>query len=82
MTFISQAIETKYLKATNSTGARIKATAYGGSVTVSRDWALDFTANHRVAAEALIAKLGWSGKFAQGSNVKGDGYFFVNVKGA
>jgi hypothetical protein len=82
MTFVTQAIETKYLGATNAKGGRIKATAWAGSVTIGYDYALDAQGNHKAAADALIAKLGWTGTFAQGGNVKGNGYYFVNVEGA
>jgi hypothetical protein len=82
MTFITQAIETRYLGPTNTKGGRIKATAAAGSVTVPYDHALNADANHKAAADALIAKMGWTGTFAQGGNVKGDGYYFVNVEGA
>lgn len=82
MTFVTQAIETKYVKATNTRGSRIKATAWGGSITIGYDYALDTDGAHKAAADALIAKMGWSGTFAQGGNVKGDGYYFVNVQGA
>jgi hypothetical protein len=82
MTYVTQAIETKYVKATNTRGSRIKATAWGGSITIGYDYALDTDGAHKAAADALIAKMGWSGTFAQGGNVKGDGYYFVNVQGA
>ena len=82
MTYVTQAIETKYVKATNTRSSRIKATAWGGTVTVGYDYALDTDGAHKAAADALIAKMGWSGTFAQGGNVKGDGYYFVNVQGA
>lgn len=82
MTITTQAIETKYLRATNVKRARIKASAWGGSVTIGYDYALDVQDAHKAAADALIAKLGWTGTFAQGGNVKGDGYVFVNVEGA
>lgn len=82
MTFITQAIATKYLPATNNRGARIKATAWAGSVTIGYDHALSTEGAHKAAADALIAKLGWQGKFAQGGNAKGTGYVFVNVEGA
>jgi hypothetical protein len=82
MTFVTQAIETKYLGATNAKGGRIKATAWAGSITLPYDYALDAQGNHKAAADALIAKLGWTGTFAQGGNVKGTGYYFVNVEGA
>lgn len=82
MTFVTQAIETKFIKATNVTGERVKATAWAGSVTIGYDYALDAQGNHKAAADALIAKLGWTGTFAQGGNVKGNGYYFVNVEGS
>jgi hypothetical protein len=82
MTTITQAIETKYLKATNVRGAHIKATAAAGSVTVPYAHELSTENAHKAAADTLIAKFGWQGTFAQGGNVKGDGYYFVNVKGA
>jgi len=82
MTYVTQAIETKYIKATNTRGSRIKATAWGGTITVGYDYALDTDGAHKAAADALIAKMGWTGTFAQGGDVKGDGYYFVNVQGA
>lgn len=82
MTIVTQAIETKYLGATNTKGGRIKATAWAGSITVPYDHALDVQDNHAAAQLALRHKLGWQGKYAQGANIKGDGYYFVNVEGA
>ena len=79
---ITQAIETRYLGPTNTKGGRIKATAWAGSVTVPYDHGLSAENNHRAAAMALVAKLQWQGTFAQGGNAKGNGYYFVNVKGA
>ncbi len=82
MTCITQAIETRYLRATNAKGARIKASAWGGSITIGYDYALDAQDAHKAAADALIAKMGWTGTYAQGGNAKGDGgYYFVNVEG-
>jgi hypothetical protein len=82
MTFITQAIETRYLGPTNTKGGRIKATAAAGSITIGYDYALNTDGAHKAAADALIAKMGWTGTFAQGGNAKGDGYVFVNVEGA
>lgn len=79
---ITQAIETRYLGPTNTKSGRIKATAWAGSITVPYDHALNSEDNHRAAAMALVAKLQWQGTFAQGGNAKGNGYYFVNVKGA
>jgi hypothetical protein len=82
MTYVTQAIETRYLGATNTKGGRIKATAWAGSITIGYNHALDTQDNHRAAANALIAKMGWNGTYAQGGNAKGDGgYYFVNVEG-
>ena len=82
MAFITQAIETKYLQATDRKNSRIKATAWCGTVTVNYDYELNADENHAVAALTLRRKFGWQGKFAQGGNVKGDGYYFVNIEGA
>ena len=82
MTFITQAIETRYLGPTNMKGARIKAIAWAGSIIVPYYHALTSEENHCVAQLALRQKLGWQGKYAQGGNVKGDGYYFVNIEGA
>jgi len=83
MKVVTQAIETKYFGPTNTKSSRIKATAWGGSATVPYRCELNTGDNHKAAADFLIAKLGWSGTFAQGGNAKGDGgYYFVNVEGA
>ena len=82
MAFITQAIETKYLRPTNVRGARVKAAAWGGSVTISYDHSLSVQDAHKAAADALVAKLGWTGTFAQGGSAKLDGYYFVNIEGA
>ncbi len=54
-----QAIQTRYLAPTNSRGARIKAWAAAGSITISYPYELSGQACHRAAAEALVKKLGW-----------------------
>lgn len=82
MTAITQAIHTHTMRPTNTKGGRIKATAWAGSVTVPYDHALNVEDNHRAAAGALLAKLGWQGTYAQGGDAKGEGYYFVNVEGA
>lgn len=58
-----QAIEVKYLGPTDHLGSRFKATAPGGSVTISRDYALDTNINELAAATALFNKLGWGESF-------------------
>ena len=77
---MTQAIETKYLRATDTKGSRIKASAFGGSITVGYDYELNTWENHRAAADALIAKMGWSGTYAQGGNAKGNGDVFVKIE--
>lgn len=54
-----QAIQTRYLGPTNHRGARIKAWAAAGSVTIDYPHELSGQACHRKAAEALLVKLGW-----------------------
>lgn len=56
-----QAIVIKYLSPTATKQARIKATAEGGSVTVSLNWGLDDQANRMAACHALCVKMGWNG---------------------
>lgn len=82
MAITTQAIETRYLGPTNNRGGRIKATAWAGSVTVPYAYELSTEDAHRAAAETLIAKFGWKGTYAQGGNVNGTGYYFVNVEGS
>ena len=82
--YIRQAIETRYLAPTNSKGGRIKATAWAGSKIVPYDHALSIEGNHRAAAMALAAKLGWHTHapaecWATGGNAKGDGYLHVDT---
>lgn len=55
-----QAITTKYLAPTNSRGARIKATATAGSITIPWDHAVDACANHYAAARAFALGRGWT----------------------
>jgi hypothetical protein len=77
-----QAIITKYLGPTNSRGARVKATAQVGSVTVGWDYALNAEQNHERAMEALAAKFDWPmSRFAGGATPDGRGYAFVDVTG-
>ena len=75
-----QAIQTKFFPCTNYRGARIKAWAEAGSVTIGWDHALNVDENHAKAANALAAKLGWVGT-GYGTLVGGcmptGGYSFV-----
>lgn len=72
-----QAITTKFLGPTNTLGARVKATAEAGSVTIAWDYALGIEANHRAAARQLALKLGWTGHW-HGGGLPGAGFVFVN----
>lgn len=73
-----QAIATKYLGPNNYQGARIKATADAGSITVSWDHARNVEDNHTAAALALADKLGWTGNWVGGS-LPGPGFVFVTT---
>jgi hypothetical protein len=55
-----QAITTKYLAPTNTLGARVKATAESGSITVPWNHALSPCENQHEAACTLARKLGWT----------------------
>lgn len=70
-----QAIVTKYIGPTNHRGARIKATAFAGSITVPYAYELGIPAAHEAAARALADKFGWVGDMVGGSTL--DGYCFV-----
>lgn len=67
-----QAIKTRYLGPTDYRGARIKASAQAGSVTISYDYALNSDANHKAAAQALIDRLDWCFTFSSGVLPCGD----------
>jgi len=76
MAMIVQAIETRYFGPTNARGARVKATAGAGSVTVTWDHAKKFEENHIAAAKALAEKFGWAGTWYGGGLPK-RGFAFV-----
>ena len=75
---IHQAITTKYLPCTNTRGARIKATAGSGYVSITVAYADYATseAAHYIAAVALLDKLGWTPKRIHQGGTR-DGYVFV-----
>jgi len=54
-----QAIQTKYLPARNTKGARIKAVAWAGQHTQAYDHSQNLEDNHLGAATALAEKFGW-----------------------
>jgi hypothetical protein len=55
-----QAIITKYIGPTNHRGARIKAIAAAGNVTVPYEYGTDTDGAHRVAAVAFCEKFDWT----------------------
>jgi hypothetical protein len=73
-----QAIQTKFLGPTNFRGARVKATADAGSITLSWDYGLGVEGNHRAAAVALANHYGWPTDMV-GGGLPGGGYAFVRA---
>jgi hypothetical protein len=77
-----QAIQTRYLGPTNTRGARIKAWAAAGSITISYPYELSGQACHRSAAEELVKKLDWIhsnyGDLLGGQLESGDYVFVFN----
>ena len=55
-----QAIQTKYIGATNTKHSRIKAACEAGVITVSYDHSLNECDNHKAACVALLNKMGWT----------------------
>jgi hypothetical protein len=81
-----QAIVTKYISATDTKGARIKATCAAGSITVPFPHEWDVEAAHAAAAMALVRKLGWESRERYGDWVAGglpdtSGFVFVSTEG-
>ena len=80
-----QAIQTKYLPATNTKQSRIKAWCNAGSVTIGYPHEHSEADAHYSAAQALIVQLGWTGQhygqLCQGSLPGNAGYCHVMVKG-
>lgn len=76
-----QAIITRYLGATNSRGARVKAKIKSDSVTLPWDHAKDVDENHNAAAQALALKLDWHGNWARGSLPDGTGNVYICIRG-
>lgn len=72
-----QAITTKYLGATNHRSSRVVARAQACNITLPWDHALNAEQNHRAAAMALAAKLGWRGTWHGGGLPDSKGYAFV-----
>jgi hypothetical protein len=55
-----QAIQTRYLSATDHHGTRVKAWTLGGSIILPWDYEAETLGNHKAAAVALQSKLGWA----------------------
>jgi len=70
-----KAIYIKWLPATNTKGTRVKAdTKDGNSITLPRNYHLDFKEQGEKAAYALCDKMGWNG------DLIGNGDVFVFAK--
>lgn len=77
---MAQTISTKYLNATSSNGARIKATTTSGeSLTAAYNYGKEVADAHAEVAQKLKTKLGWKGKMHGGATK--DGYVFVFADG-
>lgn len=63
----SQAIITKTLGPTDTRGLRVKASCYGGNLTLPYNHAFSAFENHQAAAFALICKMGWAGEWVSGT---------------
>jgi hypothetical protein len=73
-----QAIETKFLGPTNTKGARIKASARAGSVTVPYEYQ-GVDEEHDQALRALVTKLEWWGVWARGGKADCTGNVYVCI---
>lgn len=74
-----QAIETKYLGPTNTRGARIKASAQAGSVTIPFEYGTGIDGAHDLALIALVTKWEWWGVWARGGKADGTGNVYVRI---
>jgi hypothetical protein len=61
-----QAIQTKFLAAKNHQGVRVRASASEDSITLAWNDGVGTEKNHKAAAHALAAKLGWEGEWSGG----------------
>ena len=75
----SATIITKYLPGANLLGARVTATARGGTVTIAWDPRLTADKNHAAAAQRLAEKQGWDGCWYGGPSYNGQGGVFVQT---
>lgn len=71
-------IRTKFVEATNTKGARVKATLHTASVTLSYDYALSGMDNHKRVAAALADKLNLRGDWNRvWDQSQKEGYTFI-----
>jgi hypothetical protein len=71
-------IKTKYLAATATKPARIRAWRYGDSVTITYNTALDSYGNAEYVARMLASRITTRGRWVAGYDDQ-DGYVFVMV---
>lgn len=77
---MTQAITTRYIGPSNTRGSRIRAAAWGGSITVPYSSEADSETNHARAAQALCEKMGWArGGWVGGASADEKGWHFVNI---
>ena len=74
-----QAITTKYIPPTNYLGARVRAKAQAGAITVPWDDELEVDENHRRAAIEFARKWEWHGRLVGGALPNGEGYAFTFI---
>lgn len=68
---ICQSIVTKYVRPTNTRGARVKATASGGaSITINYGHEKNDEMEHVKALTELVNKLGWHGEWHGGAGAR------------
>ena len=70
-----QAITVKFLGPTDTRGARLKASAQAGSITIPFEYGMPRELRNSDAAMRLCAKLGWSGELVEGGLPDGDSVF-------
>lgn len=76
---MSKTICTRYIPATDTKGARVRASAEGVRSIFISYWAADDA--HLEAALTLARKYGWSGTLVRGSLPDGRGDCFVSING-
>ena len=78
-----QAIQVKYLSATNTQGVRLKAIADAGTITESRKYEMDVSEQARYLAERYLVEKTWDGHCAitgQGTLPNGSEVFTIGNK--